>query len=815
MTSVADDRITFKMAADSKLVLKPQNVMKAAQLSGYPASSPTHGSATLANLDKLIQNLEFENKQQVKLIEKENEEREEFERQTKEKKEEITSMQKSISQMDEDTKRLHRQFKYNRDNVGSLKRTCQLLYEHEEALKHKLEDVTNAGEKQRTDCAKMLEHFQNVWAKHQEVYENMPKVKTLRERQAALHNLQDTIKQAIQRIEVLNRTIRSLENPAEEASSILWVCTGQTTLLYILPDALQPSFSRPATASVAWQLQVHDGGLAVARQLVYRAELKVDTAKNVTRINEWRTNIRKLEQEIEGEQAERDRIIKEREAEQQRCREEEEARKEREREQAALFAREREAQQHTSVHQEATSQYFPPIFSQSNLVAAPSLHPGAPPSSVPATEDGTPPFTGGLGAKGPQAFPLLQPVQRKSPPKITIPTLMCPQPRPTPQPRQVPSFNFQHKQLPVVQQKPPLLQVYRPNIPAQQPLLRQVQELQLRQRIDFQPTGHSPTKLPDYQALEGSPARMGDHQELQNPEDSTAVATDPMTPGPVSLPGVAPDNNSAPVTPGNSAPVTPANSNPSTPGEGTGSTSTSPFNFEKHRQHLLQLTSTSPGFSMPSRPMYQAEGGERDEESQATPNAGRNFKVEEESPFMQSFFTGFGGEPVGAVGSTNVPIMSSSEQQLPNTSVTSTGSPNANNASEQPPTSKGSPFFKGVPSPPSATSFFSSQNISTSVSDSFSLGSVPPMSSGAASLFGGGDSTTTTSANDGGSFFGGFGGSSEKSSSACNLFGSGSLFGGGGDNSSGSNSPQGFSFNFGGGSSPNNEAGTSGFSLFG
>ncbi|XP_078696952.1 uncharacterized protein LOC144925032 isoform X2 [Branchiostoma floridae x Branchiostoma belcheri] len=750
--------------------------MKAAQLSGYPTSSPTHGSATLANLDKLIQNLEFENKQQVKLIEKENEEREEFERQTKEKKEEIASMQKSISQMDEDTKRLHRQFKYNRDNVGSLKRTCQLLYEHEEALKHKLEDVTNAGGKQRTDCAKMLEHFQNVWAKHQEVYENMPKVKTLRERQAALRNLQDTIKQAIQRIEVLNRTIRSLENPAEE-------------------DKQMPVF------------------LNLQACIIKLAELKVDTAKNVTRINEWRTNIRKLEQEVEEEQAERDRIIKERQAEQQRCREEV-ARKEREREQAALFARERETQQCTSVHQEATSQYFPPIFSQSNLVAAPSLHPGAPPSSVPAPEDGTPPFTGGLGAKGPQAFPLLQPVQRKSPPKITIPTLMCPQPRPTPQPRQVPSFNFQHKQLPVVQQKPPLLQVYRPNIPAQQPLLRQVQELQLRQRIDFQPTSHSPTKLPDYQALEGSPARMGDHQELQDPEDSTAVVTDPMTPGPVSLPGVAPDNNSAPVTPGNSAPVTPANSNPSTPGEGTGSTSTSPFNFEKHRQHLLQLTSVSPGFSMPSRPMYQTEGGDRDEE--ATPNAGRNFKVEEESPFMQSFFTGFGGEPVGAVGSTNVPIMSSTEQQLPNTSVTSTGSPSANNASEQPPTSKGSPFFKGIPSPPSATSFFSSQSISTSVSESFSLGSVPPMSSGAASLFGGGDSTsTTTSANEGGSFFGGFGGSSEKSGSACNLFGSGSLFGGGGDNSSGSNSPQGFSFNFGGGSSPNNEAGTSGFSLFG
>ncbi|XP_066297260.1 golgin subfamily A member 6-like protein 4 [Branchiostoma lanceolatum] len=595
--------------------------MQAAQLSPYPVGSPTHGTAALDNMDKLIQNLEFENKQQVKLIEKENEEREELERQTQDKKEEIASMQKAISQMDEDTKRLHRQFKYNRDNVGSLKRTCQLLYEHEEALKHKLKDVTNAGDKQRTDCAKMLEHFQNVWTKHQQVYESMPKVKTLRERQAALHNLQDTIKQAIQRIEQLNSTIRNLENPTEE-------------------DAQMPVFPNLQSC------------------IIKLAELKVDTTKNHAQVKEMKVNIRKLTEEVEEKTAERDRIIKEREAElQRRC--EVEARREREKkqqeeqqekeqqmreqQQRENEARQRqEAQQHTS-QQEATSQYFSSLIpSQSNSVAAASLHPGAPSSATPAPEQGVPQFPGltsiGLGAKAPQAFPLLQPVQRKSPPKITIPTLMSPLPRPAPQPptlmsplprhapqpRQVPSFNFQHRQLPVVQQKAPVLQMYRPpNMPAQQPLLRQVQELQLRQKIDLQPTSRSPTKVAGNQALEGSPARMGDNQEQRDEEDSTGVATGPMTPGPVHLPcippgststPVTPGNTSAPVTPGNSAPVTPANSNPSTPGEEAGSTSTSPFNMEKHRQHLLQLTSTSPGFSMSSRPMYQAEGGANQEE---------------------------------------------------------------------------------------------------------------------------------------------------------------------------------------------------------
>ncbi|CAH1239357.1 Hypp5813 [Branchiostoma lanceolatum] len=788
--------------------------MQAAQLSPYPAGSPTHGTATLDNMDKLIQNLEFENKQQVKLIEKENEEKEELDRQTKEKKEEIATMQKAISQMDEDTKRLHRQFKYNRDNVGSLKRTCQLLYEHEEALKHKLKDVTNAGDKQRTDCAKMLEHFQNLWTKHQEVYESMPKVKTLRERQAALHNLQDTIKQAIERIEQLNSTIRNLENPTEE-------------------DAQMPVFPNLQSC------------------IIKLAELKVDTTKNHAQVKEMKVSIRKLSEEVEEKIAERDRIIKEREAELQRRREEEgrrerekkqqEEQQEKERQIREQQQREREtqqsqeAQQHTS-QQEAASQYFPSLISsQSNSVAAASLHPGAPPSSIPAPEQGVPQFPGltsaGLGAKGLQAFSLLQPVQRKSPPKITIPTLMSPLPRHAPQPRQVPSFNFQHRQLPVVQQKAPVLQVYRPpNMPAQQPLLRQVQELQLRQKIDLQPTSRSPTKVAGNQAHEGSPVRMGDNQEQRDEEDSTGVVTDPMTPGPVHLPCIQPGSTSTPVTPGNSAPVTPANSNPSTPGEEAGSTSTSPFNMEKHRQHLLQLTSTSPGFSMSSRPMYQTEGGANQEE--APGNAERNIQFEEVSPFMQSFFTGLGGEPAVPVGS--VPSMSSPEQQPTNTS-TSAGSPSANAGPEKPPTSTGSPFFKGVPSPPSAVAsfasmaqsagpgvsssaaaFFSTQNTSTSVSGSFSLGSVPPMSAGPASLFSGGDATTTTPTNEGGSFFAGFGGTSEKSGSASNLFGSGNLFGGG-DNSPGSSSPQGFSFNFGGsgGSSPNSEAGTSGFSLFG
>ncbi|XP_035697712.1 calponin homology domain-containing protein DDB_G0272472-like [Branchiostoma floridae] len=613
--------------------------MKAAQLSSYPASSPTHGTATLGNLDKLIQNLDFENKQQVKLIEKENEEREELDRQTNEKKEEIASMQKAISQMDEDTKRLHRQFKYNRDNVGSLKRTCQLLYEHEEALKHKLKDVASAGDKQTSDCAKMLEHFQNVWAKHQEVYEGMPKVKTLRERQSALRGLQDTIKLAIHRIEQLNRTIRSLENPTEE-------------------DEQMPVF--PTLQSCIIKL----------------AELKVDSTKNLAQVKEMQVNIKILAKDVEEKTAERDRIVKEREAELQR-RQEEAARKEREKRQLEeqqekdrqmreQQEREKEAQQQM-LQQEATSQYFPLISapSQNNSVAASSLHPGAPPSVLPAPGQGTTQFPGitsaGLGAKG--AFPPLQPVQRKSPPKLTIPTLMTPLPRHTPQPRQVPSFNFQNRQLPPVQQKAPLLQVYRPNMPVQQPLLRQVQELQLRQKIELQPTGHSPTKGADNQALEGSPARMGDNQEQKDEEDSTVVMTNPMTPGPVHLSSATPDNTCAPVTPGHSAPVTPANSNPSTPGEETGHASTSPFNMEKHRQHLLQLTSTSPGFSIPSRPMYQAEGGE--EEAQA--NAGGNIKVEEISPFMQSFFTGFGGEPESAAGS--VPSMSSPEQQPPNTNT--------------------------------------------------------------------------------------------------------------------------------------------------
>ncbi|XP_071109505.1 uncharacterized protein [Haliotis cracherodii] len=162
------------------------------------------------DLDRLIQSCEFENKQYVKLIEKENQQIEAYEREIEAKQRESIKLEEAISQLDEDTKRAHKQFTLNRDNCESLRKTMVVLMEHEVALNRKLNCLIANGEDERLQHEGIVKHYEDIYADYMVKYKTFPLVRDLAE-------YQEQIAAKEQIVQGTQDKINTLKNQLDEA----------------------------------------------------------------------------------------------------------------------------------------------------------------------------------------------------------------------------------------------------------------------------------------------------------------------------------------------------------------------------------------------------------------------------------------------------------------------------------------------------------------------------------------------------------------------------------------------------------------------
>ncbi|XP_046563023.1 uncharacterized protein LOC124271898 [Haliotis rubra] len=165
---------------------------------------------TVMDLDRLIQSCEFENKQYVKLIEKENQQTEAYEREIEERERETFKLEAAISQLDEDTKRAHKQFTLNRDNCESLRKTMVVLMEHEVALNRKLNCLIANGEDERLQHEGVVKHYEDIYADYMVKYKTFPLVKDL-----AVYREQIAAKEQI--LQATEDKINTLKRQIDEA----------------------------------------------------------------------------------------------------------------------------------------------------------------------------------------------------------------------------------------------------------------------------------------------------------------------------------------------------------------------------------------------------------------------------------------------------------------------------------------------------------------------------------------------------------------------------------------------------------------------
>ncbi|XP_073242627.1 uncharacterized protein [Porites lutea] len=171
--------------------VSPQNL-----LAEHRQSSP--------EIDRLIQKAEFENLEQVKLIETERQRYAALLRQVEEKTRQVEELEKSTTQLDEEAKQLHKQFTQNREICESLKRTNSVLQEHEEALKKKKEMVLNKTQLTRLENNAVLEKYQAIWETYKTKYESNENAKELAKIK------RDTMQEKEQ-LEEIRSTVRQLE----------------------------------------------------------------------------------------------------------------------------------------------------------------------------------------------------------------------------------------------------------------------------------------------------------------------------------------------------------------------------------------------------------------------------------------------------------------------------------------------------------------------------------------------------------------------------------------------------------------------------
>ncbi|KAI0238058.1 hypothetical protein LSAT2_011314 [Lamellibrachia satsuma] len=178
----------------------------ASHITVYSVEPPTANSMTsvaTADLEKIINDLEFENQQYVKEITKEKDRVDEITVQLEEHKTNVVRLKQETKQLDEDTKSHHRQFTQNRANVESVRQTLLVLGDHKEALQKKLELLIQKGEEERAEREQILEHYQSQWCDYEKTYKTFSLARQLQQKMEQRQQAAERCRQAASQLETV------------------------------------------------------------------------------------------------------------------------------------------------------------------------------------------------------------------------------------------------------------------------------------------------------------------------------------------------------------------------------------------------------------------------------------------------------------------------------------------------------------------------------------------------------------------------------------------------------------------------------------
>ncbi|XP_033642472.1 putative mediator of RNA polymerase II transcription subunit 26 [Asterias rubens] len=163
----------------------------------------------LADLDKLLQSLEIENKQQQHEIKKEQQQAAVFEAATEKKN--FKTLQEDTARLNEENKAGHQQFRHNRETYQSLKSHHLALVLNQETAQKDLQELHDKWQVQRPQHERALQHYESIWEQYKAKYEERGPAVKLRKWQQQLAETKERLEDSKGKVKILESAIHETQ----------------------------------------------------------------------------------------------------------------------------------------------------------------------------------------------------------------------------------------------------------------------------------------------------------------------------------------------------------------------------------------------------------------------------------------------------------------------------------------------------------------------------------------------------------------------------------------------------------------------------
>ncbi|XP_038062208.1 DNA ligase 1-like [Patiria miniata] len=171
----------------------------------------------LADLDKILQSLEIENKQQQHEIQKEQQQTAAFEAATIEKEMGTKTQQEETARLDEETKAAHQQFCRNKETYESLKNHYLALVLNQETAQKELHELQDKWQVQQAEQERILQHYESIWDKYKAKYEEKALAVELRQWQQQVAQTRERLTESKHKVTSLEAAIQEREDQKKNA----------------------------------------------------------------------------------------------------------------------------------------------------------------------------------------------------------------------------------------------------------------------------------------------------------------------------------------------------------------------------------------------------------------------------------------------------------------------------------------------------------------------------------------------------------------------------------------------------------------------
>ncbi|XP_022100626.1 putative uncharacterized protein DDB_G0271606 isoform X2 [Acanthaster planci] len=575
----------------------------------------------LADLDKILQSLEIENRQQQNEIQKEQQEAAAFEAAVSEKEKSTKALQEDTARLDEETKAAHQQFCRNKETYESLKNHYLALELNQETAEKELHELQDKWQVEQLEHERLLRHYESVWEQYKAKYEEKELAVELRQWQHQVGGMRQRLNKSQHNVSLLETALQEKQEKKQNDP-------------------------KPFESLADWIIQIAKAALRTRDLRRQKEEIQQSVTAAEAKIQE-RTE-KRLQQQKEEEEQERKRKVEE-EKEKIRQKELERQKQQQLNQQQQLQQLKAQQRQQQQARQQLQAsvpttphQIIPP---QSPLFQQPTRR--ALPQYLQS------PLLGTAVARS-SAVPA-SPQQLRQPPYLQMPILASPRPiaasangrfenpsqQFTLQTRAESGNNNPKQPESVIPQASDDLALKKTKSPPKNSTWNKIEESKLS-------TNQRATTSQDEPIRESQPFEVN-QKESRETDDAD--------------------------TPPNEAPPTPADDptsfeDPDTPGSVMSLPPRSPFDLDTHLQSLQEFAK-SPGFSYSFRPMFGTESNESEVTEKPSSNVPTSSSDNFESPFFHSFFPGVGGANQQASDTPTQIFGSCSNQASPHLTGTS------------------------------------------------------------------------------------------------------------------------------------------------